>query len=287
MTSHILLVEDDPNLRDVLARSFQRAGYRVSQAADGQQAIDMLEQASATDDIFQVVVTDIIMGDIDGVEVMHTAKRQDYTPEVILLTGHASLNSAIEAVRTGAFDYLQKPCRVNWLLERVKQAIEYRRTRLRQAEEADALRRVADVISRAQPAAAGPIDGTLPVAAAPPTNMTPLPTEHAPSEEVPRYLGVGALQIDTYRHEVLFHGQNLHMTPTEYTLLACLAETPGRVVTYSDIANQTHSEHLDDAEAHELLRWHVRNVRHKLDRRYLVSVRGVGYMLIDPDEEAP
>jgi DNA-binding response OmpR family regulator len=75
------------------------------------------------------------------------------------------------------------------------------------------------------------------------------------------------------------------MTPTEYTLLTCLATTPGRVVTYSDIANQTHSEHLDDTEAHELLRWHVRNLRHKLDRRYLVSVRGVGYMLIDPDEE--
>jgi DNA-binding response OmpR family regulator len=282
MTSHILLAEDDNNLRDVLVRSFQRAGYYVSQAANGQQAIDLLEQASDSDDIFEVVVTDIIMGDIDGVEVMHTARRQHYRPEVILLTGHASLDSAIEAVRTGAFDYLQKPCRVNWLLERVQQAIEHRQTRLRQAEEADALRRVADVISRAQPAAASSESGAP--GAVLPAEPAALPAE--PADISPRYLSVGALQIDTYRHDVVFQGQSLHMTPTEYTLLACLADTPGRVVTYSDIAAQTHSEHLDDAEAHELLRWHVRNLRHKFDRRYLVSVRGVGYMLIDPDEDA-
>jgi DNA-binding response OmpR family regulator len=284
MTFHILLVEDDDNLRDVLARSFQRAGYRVSQAADGQQAIAMLEQASAPDDIFEVVVTDIIMGEIDGVEVMHTAKRQDYSPEVLLLTGHASLNSAIEAVRTGAFDYLQKPCRVSWLLERVQQAIEHRQTRLRQAEEADALRRVADVLSRSQPAASGNHDGSAPTAEALPAPTSTMSEEHA-AEDDGRYLSVGGLQIDTYRHDVVFQGQSLHMTPTEYALLACLATTSGRVVTYSDIAAQTHSEHLDDTDAHELLRWHVRNLRHKLDRRYLVSVRGVGYMLIDPDEE--
>jgi DNA-binding response OmpR family regulator len=234
--------------------------------------------------MFEVVVTDIIMGDVDGVEVMYTAKRQEYSPEVILLTGHASLNSAIEAVRTGAFDYVQKPCRITWLLDRVQQAIDHRQTRLRQAEEANALRRVADVISRAQPTAMNNESGAT-VAAALPTDATTVPAEAAPAEAPMRYFTVGALQIDTFRHEVLFAGQNLHMTPTEYTLLACLAETPGRVVTYSDIANQTHSEHLDDAEAHELLRWHIRNLRHKFDRRYLVSVRGVGYMLIDPEED--
>jgi DNA-binding response OmpR family regulator len=281
MTSHILLVEDDDNLRSVLARSFQRSGYHVSQAANGREAVELLSQTRDHDDIFEVVVTDILMDDIDGVEVMHIARRQSYSPEVILLTGHASLDSAIEAVRTGAFDYLQKPCRVTWLLERVQQAIEYRQTRLRQVEEADALRRVADVISRTQLTAAS--DGNTSLTDVP-IETTTLPAERTP-EQAARYLAVGALQIDTYRHDVIFEGQSLHITPTEYALLACLAQTPGRVVTYNDIAQQTHNEHLDDAEAHELLRWHVRNLRHKFDRRYLVSVRGVGYMLIDPDED--
>jgi DNA-binding response OmpR family regulator len=103
-------------------------------------------------------------------------------------------------------------------------------------------------------------------------------------EEPPdRYMRVGQLHIDTYRHEVSFAEKPLHLTPTEYMIVACLAATPGRVVSYGDIVRSIRGYEIEESEAHELLRTHIRNLRRKVDRRYVVSVYAVGYMLDEPD----
>lgn len=272
MTTHILVVEDDENLRVMITHMLQRMNYQVTQAADGERAVELLTQSAAQQVVYDIVLTDIVMGQTNGIEVMQVARSQAYAPEVILLTGHSSLTTAIEAVRRGAFDYILKPCPREALLERVSTCAEQRKTRLDQRQRAEALDKITELITRIPQGS----DTPAPSLTAEPINYPLLPQE--------RHLRVGLLHIDTHRHEVRFDDQVLHVTPTEYMILAALAATPGQVLPYSEIIRHTHGYLIEAVEAHGLLRTHIRNLRRKFDRRYLVSVYAVGYMLIDPDE---
>jgi DNA-binding response OmpR family regulator len=276
MKAHILLVEDDDGWRQTLAQALQDEGYQVTQASDGRQAIDLLHQASAQEANYDLVLTDIVMGDVDGVEVTLAARNQPALPEVILLTGYGSMETAIAAVRAGAFDYLIKPCRTSKLLERVASAIQHRQVRLRQIKAEDMLQSIVNFVK----------DTHLneDMHGAPNTTTRDMAQEHDEPQETDRYLSVGAICIDTHRHQVWFEGKQIHVTPTEYAILECLASSAGRVVTYGDVIYRIRGYEMSESEAHSLLRAHIRNLRKKFDRRYLVSVYGVGYMLVGPDE---
>jgi len=113
--------------------------------------------------------------------------------------------------------------------------------------------------------------------------MRPLYAEHSQGES--RYLGIGEIRIDTYRHKVSYQGENISLTPTEYKILSCLLEQPGRVLSCSDIVVQTHGYSMEYSRAKDLLRQHMRNLRQKIEEAYFVSIRGFGYMLIDPHLE--
>lgn len=259
MTVRILVVEDSDALRDWLTRVLHRAGYTITQAADGEEALALLRQTGEYREPFDVVISDIMMGKVDGVQVTQAARNQAEPPEVILLTSQGSLDTATQAVRLGAFDYLPKPVQPPVLLARVAAAIERRAEQLRQAGEAAAWRAVAEVVGKVQPG------DTAVVAAA--------------EVKIARYRTVGRLQIDTQRRELWFDTQRISVTPIEYTIMASLAETAGAVFSYGELVQRTHAIALSEREAYGLLRTHVRNLRHKIERSYLVSVRGVGYTL--------
>lgn len=82
---------------------------------------------------------------------------------------------------------------------------------------------------------------------------------------------------------MVFQGHSIHVTPIEYTLLRCLAQTPGSVYSYSAIVRVTHRLELSESEAQSLLRPHVRNLRKKLGRHMILTERGIGYLLCDGD----
>jgi DNA-binding response OmpR family regulator len=269
MTDCILLVEDNDDLRDMIARTLRKAGYDVTEADNGQQALDMLAQEETGHPRYAVVLTDIVMGTIDGIEVLNTARSLPHAPEVILLTGHGSLETAIEAVRNNAFDYLLKPTRKAKLLERIAAAIEHYHNRQRQSRAVEIVRSLADFAEPSDRATHSP-------------SPQDTPSDHSARD---RYIQVGQLSIDTHRQEVHFEEHRVHVTPTEYLILACLASSAGRVVTFGDIVRRTHSYNVNESEAHDLLRSHIRNLRKKVDRRYIVSVYATGYMLVDPAEE--
>jgi len=104
MQTHLLLVEDDPTLRWMLARTLRKAGYAVTEAPDGDAAVALLQQPSATAAPYHVVLTDIVMGATSGVAVTETALQQPDAPAVILLTAHGTLDTVVAALRYGAFD---------------------------------------------------------------------------------------------------------------------------------------------------------------------------------------
>jgi DNA-binding response OmpR family regulator len=217
-----------------------------------------------------VVVSDIRMGMIDGLDVLKAARNQSYRPAVILLTGYGSLDTAIAALRTGASDYLLKPCDPALLVDTVTHAIQQRLDELNQADAMDVILQIAERMQAKK--------------STPGTRLTNPANGQSQPVEQERYMRVGALSIDYFRHKVSFEGKPLHMTRIEYDLVRCLAEAQGRVLTYGEIVRHTHGQKMDNSEALLLLKQHIRNIRSKIPSDYLVNVRSTGYMLVDPDE---
>ncbi|MEP6741433.1 MAG: sigma-54 dependent transcriptional regulator [bacterium] len=123
--ARILIAEDEANLRLVLQKELERLGYRVQVAADGEAALRKLEESNV-----DVLLCDINMPRIDGMEVLRRVHERPNPPEVIMLTGQATVETAVEAMKLGAYDYLTKPYHITELDIRVKQAAEKRRLRV-------------------------------------------------------------------------------------------------------------------------------------------------------------
>jgi DNA-binding response OmpR family regulator len=105
--------------------------------------------------------------------------------------------------------------------------------------------------------------------------------EATPSEH---FLQIGELCLNRFRHTASFRGKTLVLTATEYALLECLAETLGHVLGYVTIVRCTYGYTLEKAEARRLLKGHVHNLRQKIDPAYIVNVRGIGYLLLAPNQ---
>ena len=100
----ILIAEDDPDYRELLSRRASRMGLEVHQAADGQQAIDALQEHE-----FDALVLDLYMPEHTGLEVIDAARKIDQDIQALILTGSASVETAVDALRAGVYDYLTKP----------------------------------------------------------------------------------------------------------------------------------------------------------------------------------
>jgi signal transduction histidine kinase len=115
----ILVVDDDPNLRKTLADILRIKGYETMIAATGAEAIAALTQASIS-----LALIDLMLPDMNGMEVMERIKADSPLTETIILTGHASMDTAIEATRKGAFSYILKPYQMDDLLLNIRHGVE-------------------------------------------------------------------------------------------------------------------------------------------------------------------
>jgi two-component system, NtrC family, response regulator HydG len=120
--SKVLVVDDQRNMRATTAILLRQAGYEVADAGDGATAIQRLSAEA-----FDVVLTDLRMGSVDGMEVLRSALEFAPSTQVIVMTAFGTIESAVEAIRRGAYDYLAKPFKEDELLLRVGKAVEKRR----------------------------------------------------------------------------------------------------------------------------------------------------------------
>lgn len=123
----ILVVDDEEDILELIERHLSNKGYEVITAYDGEQALPLLDKLK-----FDLVITDLKMPRIDGMELLKRVKERDPNIEVVILTGHGTMDSVIEALRDGgAFDYLQKPLyNIKQLSFVTKKALERKRLRL-------------------------------------------------------------------------------------------------------------------------------------------------------------
>ena len=116
---HILLVDDDPFILEGIGEDLESNGYQVTRASSGEMAVKLLESME-----FDLVITDLIMESTDGIKVLQKTKKLNPEIEVIILTGYGDMNSAIEALRNQADDFLLKPCESQEMIFRVKNCLE-------------------------------------------------------------------------------------------------------------------------------------------------------------------
>ncbi|MCI0589098.1 MAG: sigma-54 dependent transcriptional regulator [Planctomycetes bacterium] len=123
-TVRILVVDDEPGQAEAIEEGLSRVGYDCEVAHSGGEALEALARSR-----YDLLVTDLVLRDRDGIEVLREAKRRDATLSVLILTGHGSVEVAVRAMKEGAFDFLEKPIQLEALRVSVAREIESRRLR--------------------------------------------------------------------------------------------------------------------------------------------------------------
>ena len=118
----ILVVDDERGLREVLSIMLKRAGYAVTEASDGDEAIGHMSK-----EIFDLVITDLRMPKVDGMAVLKAVKSSSPETVVLVITAFATADSAVDAMKQGAYDYLTKPFQVDEVQLIIRNALEKRR----------------------------------------------------------------------------------------------------------------------------------------------------------------
>jgi two-component system NtrC family response regulator len=124
MSGNILLVEDDDSLREVLAFNLGDAGFEVDAVADGREGLETFDQ-----DHHDVIITDLRMPEVDGMELLTEIRDRDPAAVVLVVTAYGNTERAVEAMRRGAFHYVEKPVNKKTLQAVVEKAVEYRQLR--------------------------------------------------------------------------------------------------------------------------------------------------------------
>jgi len=272
----VLVVDDEAAIRYSVSKTLQRVGYLVTEAASGEEALDIMGRQT-----FDVVLTDIRMpAGLDGVELVRRIKDVDADTIVVLMTAYPSLATAVEALRLGAHDYLIKPSSSQDIRQCVARGVERARNLKRRRALLDAIRSNVSELSRSD------TEGVKMAAFAergPDERLIALSNGEVEST-TNAVMQLGPLTIYPGRYQISVNDRNIDLTPTEFDLLLYLAAHRGRVVSCHELVREVRGYAVDEAEAREVIRPHVSNLRRKLkqsgqDEDLIVNVRGIGYRL--------
>ena len=261
----ILVVDDEPKLARSLALILQRAGYGVTTAACADEALQLL-QAGAYDLVF----LDIKLPDQSGVQLLPQIRGLYPDMPVLMLTAHASLESAIEAVRAGARDYLLKPIDPEAILDRVQKILEEQKQPKRRREITSQIQSLLNELHSTDANEASPY-GFVPV---------------APPADPARFLKRGPLLLDLHTRRVSLTERSVSLPPSTFDYLATLVRHSPQPVTYDTLVLESQGyQGLSRIEAKEITRWQIHEIRKALEEdvrhpRIVITIRDVGYRLV-------
>lgn len=248
MVTRILVVDDEKTTRLALCEAFTRLGYETNHAATGDEAL-----VAIAADFYDVVILDLEMPGTKGVKVLAEAEELAPDTAFIVLTAYASTDTAIAALRSGAFDYLRKPSSLEVIVTAVKKALAQQQERKRQKEAARLLQQALHTFRTGVESS----------------------TSHLQRQ-------TAGITIDERKQTATYKGHPLDLTPIEYKLLHKFVRHPDTVLAYTELARESHNLELDESEARALLRTHIYRLSRKLgqkDESPLQSVRGRGVIL--------
>lgn len=257
MRARILIVDDEEVVRESLQEILVQEGYEIELAESGEMALNAV---STTE--YDLLLLDIRMPGISGIDVLRQVNLLSPDTKVIILTAHGTIETAIEALRHGAHDYILKPVNAQNILSSVARGLAYRAEKqqkkllLEQLE--TSLKRLKDAegINYVQGAA-------------------------QPSFEL-----VDGVVFDSLRRDIWRGNQHISLTPAENKLLLYLVKNRGRVLTHRELVQSVQGYDVSEWEAPEVLRPLISRLRRKLGgfpgaEKWVINIRGTGY-LFDP-----
>ncbi len=267
-TAKILVVDDDENVRALLQEALKQDDYQVVTVDSGETALRLIEAQD-----FDLALIDLRLGGMSGLDVLSELRKRRPDTVVIMLTGHASIESAVEALRKGAHDYLLKPFRQKELRESIRTGLQkryrtiQRRALLSQLEKAlipgsdDEVPTIELDAELVKSSGAGDIQG-----------------------EPGRLLRRGDLIVDLLRHEATVDGYLLDLSPTEFKLLSYLANNAPRVIPPQELVREVMGYESEPWEASDMIRYHIYRIRRKIKKAtgrtdIIRTVRGIGYTI--------
>lgn len=263
----ILIVDDEDALRTSLEDLLVRDGYEVVAVESGEAALVQIAAQR-----FDLALLDLRLKGVGGMEVLAALRQQSLDTAVIVLTAHGSMDTAINALRHGAHDYLLKPCDTASLRESIRTAL----LKLEREQRQQAL-----LLQVEQSLTASLEEIRTAVVKIPPT---PEPAMAKATAGAAQSLRQGGLVMDLAQHVVTLDGQRLELSPTEFNLLAYLAERAPNVVSSQELVLHVQGYESDRFEAGEIIRHHIHRIRQKArsssgSRELVRTIRGVGYAL--------
>ena len=265
----ILVVDDEAAERITLGEVLRLEGYHVTLAASGEQALAIVRQ----EPMFDLAILDLRLPGMDGLQVLDGIRRISSETIVILITGYGTLETAVQALRKGAYDFLLKPSPVEEVLVAVRRAL----TELKAGRHRRLL--------------IGQLQNTLQALVATTDGLMGVEALSELEKEDDSTTVVGDIQIDKAKHMVTYRGQPVELTPTEFRLLECLVGRVGEVCTPQELVRCAQGYDTDAWGARSIVRVHIRRLRRKLEPdpenpRYILNVRGVGYLFVSSPEQA-
>jgi DNA-binding response OmpR family regulator len=250
----VLVVDDDDVGRSTLAEILRLEGFVVQEAEGGRAALRHLEGGNT-----EVMLLDLKMPDMGGLEVLEAAGQLSPDTQVIVFTAHGSMESAIQAVRHGAYDYLLKPTSPQDILACVRRA----------ATRREQLEREKRLLAHLQ--------------------ETLREFRETEGEAGHPMLAIGPLRLDLDRRRLEGGQGAVELTPAEMRLLLALLRRRGRVVGYAELVDWVQGYQVEDWEAPAMLRPVVSRLRGKLQEsggqaEWIGTVRGTGYVMGEEPE---
>ncbi len=268
-TAKILVVDDEPNIRLYLERVLIRDGHEVVPADSVEAAREALCRAE-----FDLALIDLRLKGASGMELLRHLRQVAPDTSAIVLTGYASLETAVEALREGAHDYLFKPAKTVELRESVRTGLLKRERELRRRLLLKELERNLSSTLEEIRSSALPEMETEPTAGS--------GAHHETSHG--RFLNRGDFIVDFTRHVITLQGELLELSPTEFDLLAYMISEAPRVISPQELVREVQGYESEPWEASDTVRYHIYRLRGKIreavgSQEIIRTVRGVGYTL--------
>ncbi len=265
--AEILVVEDEKNIRLFLHDLLTEDGYHVTVAEDGDTALFQLSQFT-----YDLVLLDLkLKQGIDGIDILKSLRQENTDTCVIILTAFGSLESAVQALRLGAQDYLFKPCQADELRQSVRRGL------IQRQREQKRLKLLSDLEQNLSQTL-NDIRGQAHISSSFPENLE----QTVEAEE--RFLRHGRIIVDKIRHSVTYSGYLLRLTPIQYKLINYLVQEAPRVVSHKELVHVSLGYEVLSDEASNILRPHIYRLRQKFESvdsnaAPIHTVRGIGYHL--------
>lgn len=262
--ARILVVDDEANIRKTLARALELSHYDAQAVASGKEALAALAKTN-----YDVMLLDLKLPEMDGLETMRRAHQLQPDLMVLILTGHATIESAIAAVKSDAIDYLVKPASMSDITAAIARALKKRADQDRPQR---LLRSVLETLQQSE------ITDAESGAQKP---MTPAEPARALSGSI---LRVGAITLDEQTRVVHLEGRSIELTEGEMTILALLMKHADQVLSCRDLTRAAWQYDLEEWESQALVRPYIFRLRQKIeatpgDPVIIRNVRGRGYLL--------